>query len=175
MTWDRRLYCPFEGRRAEGFFTLKNPTASVRFEPVNLGTKSQHATSRPPKPLSGILNEDTGFLVFGSVHWQSRKIMSWVLRIEAESSSMPLLFTVQHRVISQTHIMSTTVWTRILVEHWLTGIPLNCQNLIVLQSHLQKFSECMNEWMNKWCRNVMILWYWFVTTCSLHHAQNVLM
>ena len=35
------------------FFALKNPTASEGFEPVNLGTKGQHATSRPPKPLTG--------------------------------------------------------------------------------------------------------------------------
>ena len=41
---------PPEGRRAEDFFVLKNPTASVGFEPANLGTKGQHATSRPPKP-----------------------------------------------------------------------------------------------------------------------------
>ena len=33
------------------FFALKNPTASAGFEPVNLGTKGQHATPRPPKPL----------------------------------------------------------------------------------------------------------------------------
>ena len=33
------------------FFALKNPTASAGFEPANLGTKGQHATSRPPKPL----------------------------------------------------------------------------------------------------------------------------
>ena len=50
-TWDRRLYFPSKGRRAEDFFALKNPTASVGFEPANLGTKCQHATSRPPKPL----------------------------------------------------------------------------------------------------------------------------
>ena len=31
------------------FFALKNPTASAGFEPANLGTKCQHATSRPPK------------------------------------------------------------------------------------------------------------------------------
>ena len=30
------------------FFALKNPTASAGFEPANLGTKGQHATSRPP-------------------------------------------------------------------------------------------------------------------------------
>ena len=34
------------------FFALKNPTASAGFERANLGTKGQHATSRPPKPLS---------------------------------------------------------------------------------------------------------------------------
>ena len=54
-TWDRRLYFPSEGRRAEDFFALKNSTASAGFEPANLGTKGQHATSRPPKPLSEYL------------------------------------------------------------------------------------------------------------------------
>ena len=33
------------------FFALKNPTASAGFEHANLGTKGQHATPRPPKPL----------------------------------------------------------------------------------------------------------------------------
>jgi hypothetical protein len=51
-TWDRRLYFPFEGRRAEDFFALKNPTASVGFERANLGNKGQDATPRPPKPLN---------------------------------------------------------------------------------------------------------------------------
>ena len=51
-TWDRRLYFPSEGRRAEDFFALKNPTASAGFEPANLGPKGQHATPRPPKPLT---------------------------------------------------------------------------------------------------------------------------
>ena len=50
-TWDRRLYFPSEGRHAEEFFALKNPTASAGSEPANLGTKGRHATSRPPKPL----------------------------------------------------------------------------------------------------------------------------
>ena len=52
MTWDRRLYFPSEGRRAEDFFTLKNRMALAGFEPANLGTKGQHTTPRPPKPLS---------------------------------------------------------------------------------------------------------------------------
>jgi hypothetical protein len=33
------------------FFALKNPTTSAGFEPANLGTKGQHATPRPLKPL----------------------------------------------------------------------------------------------------------------------------
>ena len=37
-------------RRAEDFYLpLKIPTASAGFEPANLGTKGQYATSRPPK------------------------------------------------------------------------------------------------------------------------------
>ena len=51
MTWDKWLYFPSEGRHAEDFFALKKPTASAGFEPANLGTKGQHTTSRPPKPL----------------------------------------------------------------------------------------------------------------------------
>jgi len=35
--WDGRLYFPSEGRRADDFFALKNPTASAGFEPANLG------------------------------------------------------------------------------------------------------------------------------------------
>ena len=54
-TLDRRFYFPSEGRRAEDFFALKNPTASAGFEPANLGTKGQYATSRPPKPIVDIL------------------------------------------------------------------------------------------------------------------------
>jgi hypothetical protein len=42
---------PSEGRRAEDFFALKNPTASARFESANLSTKGQHATPKPTQPL----------------------------------------------------------------------------------------------------------------------------
>ena len=49
--YDMGLYFPSEGRRAEDFFALKNPTASVGFEPANFGTKGQHDTPRPSKQL----------------------------------------------------------------------------------------------------------------------------
>jgi hypothetical protein len=42
------VYFPSEGRRAEDLSALKKPTTSAGFESANLGTKGQHATSRPP-------------------------------------------------------------------------------------------------------------------------------
>jgi hypothetical protein len=48
---------PKEGVLRIIFFALKNPTASAGFEPVNLGSKGQHSTSRPPKPLINGLSE----------------------------------------------------------------------------------------------------------------------
>jgi hypothetical protein len=51
----RRLYFPSEGRRAEDFFRPKNQTDSAGCEPVNLGTKSQHSTSRPTKSLCEVI------------------------------------------------------------------------------------------------------------------------
>jgi hypothetical protein len=50
---DPQRYFPSEGRRAEDFLFCpeKNPTVSAGFEPAKLGSKSQHTTSRPPKPL----------------------------------------------------------------------------------------------------------------------------
>ena len=43
---------PLRRKACWGFFSpIKNPTASAGFEPANLGTKGQHATPRPPKPL----------------------------------------------------------------------------------------------------------------------------
>jgi hypothetical protein len=54
-TWDRRHYCPSEGRRAEDFFALKFRRLRPSANPANLGTKGQHATSRPPRPLRELL------------------------------------------------------------------------------------------------------------------------
>ena len=43
---------PLRRKACWGFFRPKNPTASAGFEPANVGTKGQHATPRPPKPIS---------------------------------------------------------------------------------------------------------------------------
>jgi hypothetical protein len=78
-TWDRRLYFPSEGRRAEDFFSpekIRRLRPGLNPPPRNLGTKGQHATSRPPKPLTNILGTGRRLLgirgaYFGN-HW-SRK------------------------------------------------------------------------------------------------------
>ena len=44
------------------FFSLKNPTTSAGVEPANLGTKGQHSTSRPPKPLRQNINTSNSVL-----------------------------------------------------------------------------------------------------------------
>ena len=81
MTWDRRLYFPSEGRRAENFFALKNPTVSGGFEPANLGTKGQHATSRPPKPLRSDLPKELVVLYPGprKIRCKSRELQICVI------------------------------------------------------------------------------------------------
>jgi hypothetical protein len=56
------------------FFALENPTDSAGFVPANLGTKGQHATSRPPKTLASwvSLPDTTGdrlVMVHSTVSW----------------------------------------------------------------------------------------------------------
>jgi hypothetical protein len=68
-TWDPQLYFISEGKRAECFFALKNPTNSVGFEPANLCSKGQHATSGPPKPLAMVVNFNTTITFPPSVHF----------------------------------------------------------------------------------------------------------
>jgi hypothetical protein len=46
---------PLRRKACWGFCRPKNPTTSAGFEPANLGTKGQHATSRPPKPRLFVL------------------------------------------------------------------------------------------------------------------------
>ena len=66
--WDKRLYSPSEGRLAEDFFAQKNSTASAGFEPTNLGTKDQHATTEAAK--ENILSESVLCSFYPKTHWQ---------------------------------------------------------------------------------------------------------
>ena len=45
------ILLPFRRKACWGILSpFKNPTASARFEPANLGLRGQHTTSAPPKP-----------------------------------------------------------------------------------------------------------------------------
>jgi hypothetical protein len=56
---------PLRRKACWEFSRPKNPTASAGFEPSNLGTKGQHATSRPPKPLmTHLLVSFLGYVIF---------------------------------------------------------------------------------------------------------------
>ena len=50
-TWDRRLYLPYEGRRAEDFFARKIRRLRPGLNPRTRVPKTSTLTSRPPKPL----------------------------------------------------------------------------------------------------------------------------
>jgi len=60
------------------FFRPKNPTASAGFELANLGTKGQHATSIPPKPLTTGVSI-TGYLIKQSAKASVRHMSSCLL------------------------------------------------------------------------------------------------
>jgi len=47
---------PLRRKACWGFIRPKNSTDSAGCEPANLGTKGQHATSRPSKPLMNSVN-----------------------------------------------------------------------------------------------------------------------
>ena len=79
-TWDRQLYFPSEERRAEDFLALKNPKISVGFEPTKLGSKGQHATSRPPKPLTEALTQKYLFTSFRICRFLVPHQMYWDLQ-----------------------------------------------------------------------------------------------
>jgi hypothetical protein len=55
-------------------FRPKNPMDSAVFEPANLGTKAQHATSRTPKPL------DVSKYIFLKISSLTLKVLSDVLK-----------------------------------------------------------------------------------------------
>ena len=56
MTWDRRLYFPSEGRRAEDFFALKIRRLRPGANPQSRVPEATKLPLRPPKPLAHKVN-----------------------------------------------------------------------------------------------------------------------
>jgi hypothetical protein len=62
---------PLRRKACWGIFALKNPKASVGFQPANLGTRGQDATSRLPKPLlSNLLLNPLLDLLIHYLNWK---------------------------------------------------------------------------------------------------------
>ena len=138
MTWDRRLYFPSEGRRAEDFFALKNPTASTGFEPANLSTKGQHATPRPPKPKTA---------------YTQKKMSSYTVVFRKDD---PVSFSYLRKW--QTYISDRT-------QHLLDQCPTHiCVETIIPQT--QKLWVCVIIAILHRNRHTVVIVYFVRTNCS---------
>jgi hypothetical protein len=134
-TWDRRLYFPSVGRRAEDFFALKNPTASAGFEPSNLGTKGQHATSRPPKPILFVL----GRVLFSLSCEIWHHYYCLTFSTKPTDALVSKFILVQNSVSgsSYTHHqeLATVHWTLVyVIQDWRAWSSWNCSSILILQA-----------------------------------------
>ena len=91
------------------FFALKNPTASVGFEPANLGTKGQHATSRPPKPRVSCSVYHLRDPVHTDLSVASHCYLLRVTHTEARRTSRQ---EQTHRPVDQCQFVPETAWQR---------------------------------------------------------------
>jgi hypothetical protein len=121
-------------RRKACFFALKNPTASAVFEPANLGTKGQHATSRPPKPYM-LIHENKhctkstlGFMGI-KLRIQGSAVQSVIRGAHPAREDLPtsqraskpavksryfiLLYTWSHKIFSHGNTITTASTTRV--------------------------------------------------------------
>jgi hypothetical protein len=57
-TWDRGLYFPSEGRRAEDFFARKFRRLSLGLNPRSWVPEARTLTTRPPKPLGNVISPE---------------------------------------------------------------------------------------------------------------------
>ena len=89
---------PLRRKACWGFFHPKNLTASAGFEPVNLGTKGQHATPRPLKPIYSkqmfvVLTYTSDFIVYYKISVSVPCTNEWVRNVVTglETISLPFL------------------------------------------------------------------------------------
>jgi len=109
---------PLRRKACWGFFRPKNPTASAGCEPTNLGTKGQHTTSRPPKPLacpSFVLNKYERFKTQYRI-FRRRIIFLSFMRMSRHSPSDLVWYTTRRQCVHDKNV-------RKQVLHW-TQIPL---------------------------------------------------
>ena len=75
----------------EDFFALKNPTDSAGFEPANLGTKGQHATPRPPKPVHTYIHTYIHTYVHTYIHTYIHTLSKQTTKNDHVGKTIPFL------------------------------------------------------------------------------------
>ena len=129
---------PLRRKACWRYFRPKNPTASAGFQPANLGTKGQHATPRPLKPLivnnrlnNTPNNKDAGTSLTDYPHSAAFFLRSWqVLSYSKKKKKSPAFYetpsfissfkTARHVYVSwarsiQSTRLHPTSWTSILI------------------------------------------------------------
>ena len=103
------------------FTSWKNPSTSARFEPVNLGSRGEHITSRPLRPLFIVY-----YCYFCSVH-EIFKNVCWVSII---ISSMILVST----TVTNEEEIFENIYIPCIVLYWKGGHCCQC---------IATFSRCI--------------------------------
>jgi len=88
---------PLRRKACWGFFRPKNPTASAGFEPANLGTKGQHATSRPTK---------SSFIRFPYIFWYEKYYATQNQNLQfiiTQNYFITDIFTVHKKILVRDH------------------------------------------------------------------------
>ena len=101
------------------FLPLKNLMASAGFEPANLGTKGQHATSRPPKPLSSSLpSKNINIKIYRTMilPFVLYGCETWSLMLREERRLTVFENRVLRRIFGHTRDEVTGEWRKLYIE-----------------------------------------------------------
>jgi hypothetical protein len=158
-------------------FRPKNPTASAWFEPANLGTKGQHATSRPPKPQWRISCNNyvkKGFFSQFQVVWllcgKNEEIYGKVQ--SAHSMIWPLFYEISLRMQLKAFeswvlflAKRAALWFLIVLQAPDINNCVNCGNgQLGLYCLLIGFHSCCLKILVVWCLTLILLTWriWWV-------------
>ena len=153
-----------------GFFRPKNPTASAGFEPSNLGTKGQHATPRPPKPVFPLIpNMDTGWKWAVSFSFLPLYIQKNTSKIKYEAEcSTDIVWDFRRK-----GNLLLIAWHHIFYENKYENIEMN---YYILDLHVCNLHVCnVHQWRLKYfIIQQMCKYITYLLTYLLHGAESFL-
>jgi hypothetical protein len=137
---------PLRRKECWGFFRPKNQTNSAGCEPANLGTKGQHATSRPPKPLYlniAVMERKKRFFfvvltVNNVVNTKSAAMKNNVLYLLLRSSCR-----CQHCVKHLCHHLTCPIFLSDFKQIWILSTDLH-------KRHRYQISQKSIKWVPRW-------------------------